>query len=604
MFKKVVGEDGLLSKNISKIHYYAYESNKELLTECKANLERLGMLADPTDECLFRGMAPDGSTELIFHLKPMDFAEDSIDEHIDVLIGCCFADLFDPDILAQALHRFLNTGQVRRDRSPTLLYFPITFAGTTCFYPASPFECPAIPSDTFSFRAYSASLTNRLGHNLDPLKIIDAIRGYGGELIEKGPSNWNIEASKHSYLWNTMLHFFQSSAVPELLGKWNASGWMNRSKTNRADIFVSNVDLLLRLDAGRITVVEEDNYQVRNEGNYEVDEIEFVSPRNVRKKAIALSIDGGDFNLGPNQIEVESVCSLISSGTELKIFNGLFDNAALDVNIKGMDDAEMAYPLAYGYSSVGKVVRCGDNVPAELIGKLVFSFSPHSSRLILDRECAHIVPDGISAEDAMFFPSVETALSLVHDANVRIGEKVAIYGQGLIGLLVTSILSLSNIGSGDVGTITVFDMLKDRLACASMMGASAALLPTQAEQAGPFDVSIEISGNGRALQSAIDFTSSGGRIILGSWYGNKDITLKLGIDFHRSHKTIITSQVSEIPAALTGLWNKERRFNLTWELLRIILPSRLISKTVTLDEAQVAYESLDRGDEIAVSFKY
>lgn len=288
----------------------------------------------------------------------------------------------------------------------------------------------------------------------------------------------------------------------------------------------------------------------------------------------------------------------------MKIFNGSFDNAALDVNIKGMDDAEMAYPLAYGYSSVGKVVRCGENVSPELIGKLVFSFSPHSSHLILDKECAHIVPDGISAEDAIFLPSVETALSLVHDAHVRVGEKVAIYGQGLIGLLVTSILSLTEIGSGKYGTITVFDMFKDRLACASMMGASQALLPAQAKQVGPFDVSIEISGNGKALQSAIDFTSSGGRIILGSWYGNKDVTLKLGIDFHRSHKTIITSQVSEIPAALAGLWSKERRFYLTWELLRKIHPSRLITKTVTLDEAQAAYERLDRGEEIAISFKY
>jgi threonine dehydrogenase-like Zn-dependent dehydrogenase len=48
------------------------------------------------------------------------------------------------------------------------------------------------------------------------------------------------------------------------------------------------------------------------------------------------------------------------------------------------------------------------------------------------------------------------------------------------------------------------------------------------------DVSIEVSGNERALQSAIDYTRNGGRIIVGSWYGNSDVTLKLGIDFHRS----------------------------------------------------------------------
>ena len=122
--------------------------------------------------------------------------------------------------------------------------------------------------------------------------------------------------------------------------------------------------------------------------------------------------------------------------------------------------------------------------------------------------------------------------------------------------------------------------------------------------AGPFDVSIEVSGNSRALQSAIDNTRDGGRVIIGSWYGNSDIKLKLGIDFHRSHKTIKTSQVSSIPGELSSLWSKERRFALTWELLRTIHPSRLITKRLSLDEAQTAYELLDEGKEIAISFTY
>ena len=98
----------------------------------------------------------------------------------------------------------------------------------------------------------------------------------------------------------------------------------------------------------------------------------------------------------------------------------------------GMSDKSMEYPLAYGYSLVGRVVACGSNVrDAEaLMGRLVFTFSPHSSRVVVDRDAIHIVPDGISAEDAVFFPSMETALSLVHDANVRMGENVAVYGQG------------------------------------------------------------------------------------------------------------------------------------------------------------------------------
>merc|ERR1711933_340932 len=114
---------------------------------------------------------------------------------------------------------------------------------------------------------------------------------------------------------------------------------------------------------------------------------------------------------------------------------------------------------------------CGSGVDDALIGRLVFTFSPHSNRVIVHKEAIQIVPDDISAEDAVFMPSVETALSLVHDAHIRLGENVAVYGQGekllfwrirsslsqlaphlssfnilqgLIGLLVTSILSMQS----------------------------------------------------------------------------------------------------------------------------------------------------------------
>ena len=298
---------------------------------------------------------------------------------------------------------------------------------------------------------------------------------------------------------------------------------------------------------------------------------------------------------------------MISSGTELKIFKGNFDDdAALDVNIKDMEDERMAYPLSYGYCLVGVVVDCGSDVSRkDFVGKNVFTFSPHSTHVVTDADAVQILPSGIDPKDAIFMPSVETALSLVHGANVRIGENVAVYGQGLIGLLVTALLSQgrSDEPGGWFNSITTFDMFPDRLAASSKMGASQALVPGNKDHEG-FDVSIEVSGNFRALQSAIDQTLNGGRVIVGSWYGSKDVSLKLGIDFHRSHKTIQTSQVSVIPANLSRLWSKERRFAYTWDLVKQIRPSRLLTKIISLDEAQDAYEALDNGSEIAIAFDY
>lgn len=631
---------GTVRPALRQIHYTAYESNLNLIQGCKDTLERLGfnevaefVLGGKLEEIIFRGQVRTGDGDdssgppvsVTVHLRTKDFAKDDSKRFVppNLVVGCCFADLFDPNELAQSLLSFATFsrqgGGIDKDDDETLVYFPITFTGTTQFHPAQPFDDESlceertIPSDTQGFNLYSTSLSVNLGHNLDENLIIEAIRSHGGSLLCRGKADWHIDPIKNSYLWQTMLYFFGTCGAPEIMSKqWDSQGWIERAKETKPSIQVSNSDLLFRLGSKTSSTedqVAEDAVRSLHSNHQTVEEIVFQAPRQVGKSTTTWNTEH-DAHLGPNDVEVASVCSLISSGTELKIFNGNFDEAQLDVNIKGMEDASMAYPLAYGYSLVGEVTRCGSAVPDadELIGRLVFTFSPHSSHVVVDRGAIQLVPRGIIAEDAIFMPSVETALSLVHDAHVRVGECVAVFGQGLIGLLVTALLSLStsaqSMPSAHFGTITAFDTITDRLAASSKMGASQALFPAEASKAGPFDVSIEVSGNARALQSAIDNTSSGGRIIVGSWYGNSDVKLKLGIDFHRSHKTIKTSQVSEIPAELTALWSKERRFRLAWELVKSLRPSRLITKSASLDEAQEAYEDLAEGKEIAVVFRY
>ena len=184
----------------------------------------------------------------------------------------------------------------------------------------------------------------------------------------------------------------------------------------------------------------------------------------------------------------------------------------------------------------------------------------------------------------------------MHDAHVRYGERVAVFGQGLIGLLVTAVLRESNT------LVTSVDTIPARLAASAMMGATQALFPTEVSKAGPFDLAIEVSGNYRALQNAIDQTMDHGRVILGSWYGSEKVQLKLDMDFHRSHKSLIVSQVSEIPPALTGTWSKSRRFGLAWALVRKLRPSRLLTRTLPLSEAQEVYTSLEKGHDLAIAF--
>ena len=606
---------------ITEIHYYAYEPNEALREACLAQLNEMGFLS--TDELLGtnslelkfqkRIMSGDPSKNqeyrVLVHLRFWDYHEctlngDKSQPTPHLIVGCCFADLLEPRELVSSLVRSFLIPSTGLPFNRTLLYFPITFRGVTQFLPAQPFEKSpehnhtTIPSDTAVFSLYATMLSTQHGHNIHPDLLEEALRDFGAQQLSRGRSDWVIDPKKHCYLWDTMLYFFGNVVGLELQEKrWDAREWFRRATKNCPIIQVSNVDML---------------WQIPHIGSWEVpgntahlspkktfDEIQFVAPEKVT------TVQKESPDLKPSQVRIQSVASLISSGTELKIFQGTFDDDVLDVNIKGMVDERMAYPLAYGYSLVGRVVESGRNAE-DLVGKLVFVFSAHASQVIADRSVVHIIPHGIDPYDAIFMPSVETALALVHDANPRFGEQVAVFGQGLIGLLVTAVLrnQFAGFPPGRFGTITTVDTIAERLAISAAMGASQALFPSEISKAGPFDVAIEVSGNGQALQSAIDTTIDGGRIIIGSWYGNAAVALHLGIDFHRSHKELKASQVSELPAEMSRTWSKSRRFELTWDLVREIRPSRLITRKTQLDHCQEVYEALALGNEIAVAFDY
>ncbi|CAN0528619.1 unnamed protein product, partial [Ectocarpus sp. 12 AP-2014] len=245
--------------------------------------------------------------------------------------------------------------------------------------------------------------------------------------------------------------------------------------------------------------------------------LEFVAPGKVEVRHEELDEEGA---VGEGQVLVEAVCSSISSGTELKVFRGDFDSdSELDTTIKGMAGESMSYPLKYGYSLVGRVAKCGAGVdPKKFLGKLVFAFSAHSTWVVADADGVMLVPEGIEPEDAVYLPAVETALSLVHDVHPRVGESVAVFGQGMIGLLAVAILAKTHAGVGG-GSVVAVDMLPDRLRVAERLGATATVTPSDAAELAPFDVSLEVTGNPRGLQSALDLTGYGGRVVLGSWYG-------------------------------------------------------------------------------------
>ncbi len=342
--------------------------------------------------------------------------------------------------------------------------------------------------------------------------------------------------------------------------------------------------------------------------------IYFTAPRQVELREEPLPVFGAD------EVLVETICSAISAGTEMLIYRGQFPSKvdAIDSISRGLH-----YPTSYGYASVGRVMEIGKSVNGEWGNRLVFSFQPHTSHFITKPESLIPIPESLSPEAACFLPNMETAANLVQDAAPILGERVLVLGQGIIGLLTAALLK-----EFPLETLVTADHYPLRREASLGLGITASLDPTMADfcekalshcrhvipdrdltelpRRGGFDLTFELSGNPAALNDAIAVTAFSGRVVIGSWYGDKRAPIDLGSVFHHSRIKLISSQVSTIAPELSARWDKSRRFQVVLEALKRIQPQKLITQRFPVEHANEAYRLLDENPQQAMQiiFKY
>ncbi len=303
---------------------------------------------------------------------------------------------------------------------------------------------------------------------------------------------------------------------------------------------------------------------------------------------------------GPGEVLVQTLASGISAGTELLIYRG--DAPAgmpADASLPALA-GRLAFPLKYGYSAVGRVVELGAGVEKTHLGRTVFAFQPHQTHFVVPLEQAIPLPDDFAPEEAVLLPNAETAVNLAHDGRPMIGEQVAIFGQGVVGLLTTTLL-----GRMPLASLITLDRYPLRRQTSLDLGAHLALDPAldesvprllEALQEGSdragADLTYELSGDPRALDQAIQATGFDGRVVIGSWYGRKPVSLDLGGPFHRSRIRLIASQVSSLAPELRGRWTHARRLGYALTLLEALRPGRLISHRFPFEQAPEAYRLL------------
>jgi threonine dehydrogenase-like Zn-dependent dehydrogenase len=265
------------------------------------------------------------------------------------------------------------------------------------------------------------------------------------------------------------------------------------------------------------------------------------------------------------------------------------------------DAGSLGYPvIGWGYSEVGEVVEIAADAPPGTPppSSLVWGIWGHRSEAVLpaERLVGHLVPAGVDPLAACFARVGAIALNAVLAADIHLGETIAVFGQGVLGLLATRLSTLNG------AEVVAVDGIAGRREVARAYGAAAALSPDGAaeeirrrtEGVGA-DAAIEISGAYQALHEAIRSVAVDARVVAAGFYQGDGVGLRLGEEFHHNRIQLVCSQIGGVPAPLTSRWSQERlqRVFLAQVAARAVDTARLVSHLVPVERAAQAYELLD-----------
>ncbi len=196
----------------------------------------------------------------------------------------------------------------------------------------------------------------------------------------------------------------------------------------------------------------------------------------------------------PGGVLVRTACSLISSGTERNTVEsgreGLFAKArrqpekvrelldqALTQGVGSVVEkiqGKLGSFQAIGYSASGVVTEVGPDAGFFRVGDRVAcagSRAPHAEILSVPSNLCALVPAGVGMDQASITTLGAIALQGIRQADVRLGESVAVIGLGLLGQLTAQMLRAS--GCSVLGC----DLATSRVELALRSGASMGFVP-------------------------------------------------------------------------------------------------------------------------------
>jgi len=207
--------------------------------------------------------------------------------------------------------------------------------------------------------------------------------------------------------------------------------------------------------------------------------------------------------LTDDQVLVRTTVSGIKSGTEINLYRGEnpFVAEVWDPALRLFRPPEKGeivkpfFPHGLGSWATGVVAAVGPKVVRLRPGDRVHGDWKHRQTAILPEARLYPVESQEQGELMLFTDPAKFALAAVHDAEIKLADRVAIFGMGAIGLLAVQMARLD--GASQVFAV---DPIQGRLELARRLGADVALNPGDCDAA----LSIKRSTGGKGVDVVYD----------------------------------------------------------------------------------------------------
>ncbi len=170
---------------------------------------------------------------------------------------------------------------------------------------------------------------------------------------------------------------------------------------------------------------------------------------------------------GPRNIVVKTAASLISAGTETGGMKRLRENPS---------DRE---PSTGGYTTSGTVIAIGDEITEFEVGDRIIGMAgecyPHADYNVGQPMVTVRISDDMSFDEAVMVTLAATSLQAMRRVDPKLGEFIAVVGQGLVGQFANQLIALQG------GRVAAIDLDNTRLATAAELGAEITINPAETD---------------------------------------------------------------------------------------------------------------------------